>query len=252
MTRKSFILAVSGAAWSASGVGASEAGGSNFGPIRRLEASARDLNKDNEASIYRLTSEILDFPHPFEIPSAVKIMCHPRLCSAERSYARSQTLGVHENDIVALVADVATTLSAPPFALVSSRQVRVVRMKLVQDNPVFMGRGLTMANPRVGDSICPYMSPLQATHLSLIVADQKLLNEDYQHAPPEWEARYQQQEIRRTQRLRQSSGQGAFMAVGGHNARGAELSARVNERLESMSMYEITALATRCLERLGL
>jgi len=220
-------------------------------PALELEASTQNLDVENDASVRRLAAAVLDFPHAFEIPAAIRAICLPRLTQAEKAYCRGQSVGVHESSIVFLVNDAADTLNAPAFAQVSAHQVRVLRVATIQHNPVFMGRGVLVPGAAVGESIPSYMSPSQAVHLTLFIADQKFMNDWYQYEPAEWEARYPELQAARARSATPISGS-PCRAVVRSNPKGADLSVRVTRSLESMSLSSIAAFADKCLVSLGL
>lgn len=230
-----------------------------FSYIASLDVSASAVDRLNTPESFRtLTQSVLDFPHSFSIPSAVKLICCARLASAELAFRNFMNPGVHEEELVSLLNDTEQTLNAPNFAKVNQHQLRVIRGRLLRDNPVFMGHGITRAYAKPGESINPYMSPLQAIHLGLMTADQKYLNEEFQYDAPEWEVRYMQRKSERIARLTRLSAaaavnaqavtsSGAFVRT---NEKGQELSARVNQTIGAMSSTEIVRLAADCLDRL--
>jgi hypothetical protein len=195
-----------------------------------------------------LASDVLDFPHCFELPSAVKIVLKPRARNAHKAYTSGQVGGVHEQEVVLLINEAVAALDAPAFAQVNAHEVRVIRMKLVSDSPVFMGHGLTTANAKVGGSVNPYMSPLQATHLSLMIVDQKFLTDEYQYEPAEWEIVYRRREVENEQGFQRGGAEKSLEMR--CNAKGLELSHRLNGKLESMTLGEISAFAESCMEKL--
>ncbi len=233
---------------------------SSYLPITRLEATARLLDVQDTSSISRLARAVLDVDHSFEMPDVIKQVCVSRVLNAERLYLEGITTGLHENDVLKLLNDTFQFLNAPAFAQVSPHQLRVIRVRLLRDTPVFMGSGITKAHAHVGDSINPYMSPLQATHLSLMVVDQKFLNEDFQYEPTEWEAHYALMKKREAERYEQrfspAVGQGPSTYRSGAftrlNPKGAELSKRLTESTHEMSLMEISDFASQCMSTLGL
>jgi hypothetical protein len=157
-----------------------------------------------------------------------------------------------------LLNDTFQFLDAPPFAQVSQHQLRVIRVRLLRDTPVFMGAGITKAHAHVGDSINPYMSPLQATHLALMTVDQKFLNENFQYEPSEWEAHYavqRQQEQEEFERSFSQPPQAPHTTARAYtklNPKGVELSRRVTESGQRMSLTQISELAEQGISSLGL
>lgn len=247
VTRKTIIFSVLVASRLALGAQSWAAGPSApFAPIHRLEESAAAQNAGDETSVAGLVDAVLDFPHSFEIPAAAKFICGPRLKAAQKAYLLSPTSGIHERDVVSLVNELANSLRLPAFAQVTSRQVRVIRVKLVQDSPALMGRGFMTAG---GQSVNPYMSPVQAVHLILMIADQKLLNDEYQVEPAQWETDHEQR------RMRNGPPQPALAyhyAIARGNQRGAEMRRNLNEAFKPMTPGDLSDLAARCLAKLGM
>jgi hypothetical protein len=224
--------------------------GAAFTPIESLERCSAAQDGNDDASVSRLVDAVLSFPHAFEIPAAARLSVAVRLHEAQKAYLLSRARGVLEDDVVSVVNDLATSLRLPAFAQVSARQVRAVRMKLVQDNPGFMGRGLLAAHALTGTSVNPYMSPAQALHLILTIADQKLLNEEYQVEPTQWEADHQAP--RPGDGAPVSPAASGFAARASASPRLAELRRSANDRLRSMTLGEISDLADRSLTKLGM
>ena len=96
-----------------------------------------------------------------------------RISTKELAYHRQLYAGVDEQLLAAEFNDVADTLDAPSFAETSYRQLRALRVQLLLQSLQFMGFGITSPGARPGDSINPYVSPLQAIHLALVMADPK-------------------------------------------------------------------------------
>ena len=244
MTRKTFWLSVLVAFGAHVGAAAAS---SALEPIQKLEKGEAAQRVGDEASVARLVDAVLEFPHSFEIPAEAKLTFGPGLKRAQEAYLLSLTSGVHERDVASLVNDLAISLRLPAFAQVSSRQVRVIRLKLVQDCPAFMGRAIISAG---GKSINPYMSPLQAVHLVLMIADQKLLNEEYQVEPEQWETNHQP--LRLGDGTPEPGSARHYSASAGASPRGAELRRSLSEAFQSMPLYDLSDLAARCLAKLGM
>lgn len=171
------------------------------GPHKVIDAGARVVSGDDEASVRTLTEDVFNYPHPYgRLPGSLEIVVKDRLTQAEMDYLRGKRPGVKEEDIVRVVNLVADRLHLPEYAKTSQKQVRLLRMSMTLASPVFMGRGMTEQNVNVGDSISPELSPLQAAHLAAVMLDQKFMDPDYQAAPGEWEQTFQQKQIEKLKR----------------------------------------------------
>jgi hypothetical protein len=155
--------------------------------LQALEDAAHAVSiQPEEASIATLTSTVLAFPHAFDLPSPLPDSVISRVSVKELAYHREMHPGVDEQLLASEFNDVADTLNAPTFAETSYKQLRALRVQLLLQTPKFIGFRITSPTAQPGDSINPYMSPLQAIHVALVMADQKLLNPDYQMEDPEW------------------------------------------------------------------
>ena len=165
-----------------------------------VEAKAKLLQDNNQETYRALADEvfktprvglaILDKLHGIglnELPSAVSGAIKDKLVYAEMQYRQGHGKPVTEQQVADLHNMLVKHFGLPAYAMTDKAQVRYVRMSLLQNNPTFMGYGIK-DNMKVGDSITEELSPLQAVHLALEVAGEKLMSEDFQVAPGEWKA----------------------------------------------------------------
>jgi hypothetical protein len=124
-------------------------------------------------------------------------------------------------------------------------------VRLLESAAVFMGRGMTTPFAKVGDSINPYLSPLQATHLALVMADQKILNSQFQLEVDEWERQYEIERNARRQHIASGAPTPAFKGLA-INPNGKLLLRTVNAVAESMDIKTGAELVTDALTGLGL
>ncbi|HEV2416917.1 MAG TPA: hypothetical protein VGX94_03870 [Terriglobia bacterium] len=225
---------------------------SHYAPVVNLEGTAQAVHLHaDDSSIAALSKAVLEFPHAVDVPAAARAACSPRISAAEKAYFNLTHPGVREDMLAAVLNDIATELGAPSFAQTSSHQLRVTRMRLLLSNPVFMGFRLTTANAKPGDSINPHMSPLQAVHLSLTMADQKMFNPDYQYEPSEWEVHYRQHRAGQLQRSLMPRTY-TVRVVASTNRKSKQLVDSVNKRLAQMTSIDMVLLANRSLDRLDM
>lgn len=180
------------------------------GPHKVLDLRARAVNGNDETSVRALTENVFTvYPHAFgRMPADLEGVLKDRLTQAEVDHLRGIRPGVKEADVATVVNMMAERLHLPEYAKTSAKQVRTLRMSLTLASPAFMGRGMTEANGKFSDSINPEMSPLQASHLTAVLLDQKFMDPDYQVTPAEWDEKFHEKEIARLERqdtLRRSS-----------------------------------------------
>ncbi len=224
-----------------------------------IEAKARDERADDESSIQALASEIRSVTHAYpRLPSEIESLIRKRLVAAEMAYLQGKGQGVREEGIVRLIDLLATKFGAPDYVRTSPQQVRVLRMGLLLETPVFMGQGLSRRDMAVGDSISPVMSPLQAAHVTATLIDQKLLNPDYQVAPEEWDAKSYKKFSTKTQTqldLQQSGQLEALPRTARvtirENTKRKEIQEAVSPAISSMALVDWFPFVDQALECLG-
>jgi hypothetical protein len=161
------------------------------GPHKDIDDAASQVKPEDENSIRVLAKAVFDFPHSFpHMDTAVEAVTTDRLVKAEKAYLQKQRSGVQEQTVVDVINGLADKFAVPDYAKTSALQVRYLRMTEALTSPNFMGRGVARPDAKIGDSVNPEMSPIQAAHLMLIVIDQKFVNPDYQIPPAEWDQGY--------------------------------------------------------------
>jgi hypothetical protein len=219
---------------------------------KKLEDSARLLmTRADSASISQMADSVLGYPHVVKIPSTPRELLKVRLSSAEAAHLQGDISGVHERDLASTLNRISDTLNLPKFALVSQRQLRVLRVRLLKSAPVFMGRGMTTPSAMVGDSINPYMSPLQAAHLALVTMDQKILNAHFQLEIDEWERQYEIERAARQQQIVSGTPNPSFKGLA-INPNGKLLLRTINAAAESMDLQAGIQLMADVLSGLGI
>lgn len=183
-TRFAMVLTFSiGLSWmllwfSSPRIGAQRSGIMPQRPSQVIEARARLVRPDDEASVRALADEIFKCPHVLgRMPATIEDNVKDRLVRSEMGILRGTRSGVREEDVVALFNTMADRFGLPDHVRTSKKQVRALRMSLALGSPMFMGRGLIDKKMNVGESVSPEMSVLQAAHLSAILLDQKFLTQ---------------------------------------------------------------------------
>jgi hypothetical protein len=153
-----------------------------------MEAAAKKAKSNEEQAIRELADAVFNQGAPM-IPSVASADMKDRLVRAEIKY-RNGHKGVREEDIVKTVNDLADTFDAPAYAKTSRLQVNILRLRLMGAFPSFIAqerdekkKGL---KKRVGDTVDPEATPLEAAFITMMMVQQKMLNKDFQKTPEEF------------------------------------------------------------------
>lgn len=220
-----------------------------------LEQKATLARANDANSITELVDEVFKFPRAFpRMPDFMESAVKDRIVQAELSYRRGVTAGVHEEAVVKAVNELAGKFNVPDYAMTSVRQIRALRIGLSLHEPKFMGTGTARQNAKAGESINPIMSPAQAFHLIGTLIDQKLLNEEYQVPPTEWDRDLHQKVLDRFQA--ESLAAPAHAKAGevsmGQNSKHQEMLDILSRNISLMSLSEALELLDRELKILGI
>lgn len=139
-------------------------------PFQKIEAAARASTSNDSDSINALTDAVLDVPHVFQVPLSMRALVAQRLTSAEIRYRVGKQQGVSEVQLVDLMNRIGKKLPVPDESLLTLPQLRIVRMGLALDCPIFMKKE---------DDDLAALSPLQSVQLFFTIIDQKAANDDF-------------------------------------------------------------------------
>lgn len=228
-------------------------GGAVFSPYHNLESRATAADVTRPETIDALAQEVLSIHHYFRIPDPVVGLLQWRLSNAETAYRNGLGPGVNEAQLLALMTSLGKKFQLPSYSQTTAYQIRHLRMSLLHQSPSFMGRGLSVKELKVGESVEPVMSPLQATHLLLVMADQKIANPDYKDPNLDIEAR-EQQRVQEFDELRIKRGIPAGKPIGVLSAdpRRSEMTRLINAEAEKMSLEDSYELIAQSLTTLGI
>jgi hypothetical protein len=157
-------------------------------PFERLYVTSVAAQKGESDAIDNLADAILTDFVPLEIPADLRGAVKTRLVRAELNY-RGGGRGITEADIARTINNLVDKFEAPQYAKTSSRQVRYLRLSMMGVFPEFSRQKPETTKGRQGNvptSISPWLSPLEASFLTALMLQQKLLNEDYQVEPKDW------------------------------------------------------------------
>lgn len=227
-------------------------------PAKVIDEKARALNPDDSNSVQGLADAVFSYPHvlgrlPMDMENAVKA----RAIDAETKFLKGNRPGVQEEDVAKAVNLFADRLRLPDYARTSPKQVRALRMSLVVDSPMFMGRGMARPSASVGDSISSEMSPLQALHVAMVMINQKTINPDFQVTPEEWDRGKHTamvEQIKQIQALQKSakSGQTTHHIITRQNPKHDEMRQALSDGLSSMTLGDGVSFADEALKTLKL
>ena len=167
-------------------------------PWQKLDVRAKLENPADANSVRALINEILDFPNFFgRIPPIMREIAEQRLMQAEISYKLGRNPGIPEINLVKIANTLADKFELPDTARTSLHQVEVLRFGMELSSPDFMAPASTQNGvPGVSPSTAD-LSPAQATHILLVLIDQKMISPDFQLPLEEWERTKYQPEMDR-------------------------------------------------------
>lgn len=155
-----------------------------------IDEKALQAKNNEEAAVRALADEIFKAPEFALLPTEDRDAMKARVVSHELAYRSGNSEGIREENIVLTVNELADKFGAPDYARTSALQVRVLRAGHLKDYPNFIAQetssGGKILEASIGDSVSPIMSPLEAVFMTAVMLEQKILNENYQHAPQEW------------------------------------------------------------------
>jgi hypothetical protein len=211
-----------------------------------------------------LTSEVFNTFAPTDVPSFAQEAMKDRVTRAEVSYRGGADKGISEVKVAKAVNELAEKFELPDYEKVSVAMVRTARMGLMLQLPNL----ITPGNPadkgqkkkKIG-SISPFMSPLEATTLTLFLLQQKTLNEEFQVSHQEFYANIHEKQMQRWAKER-ARRDGASQTTDESEA-GPSMQARSNTKTddsrraiksaaERMNPDDLLNLADSSLDTLGL
>lgn len=165
--------------------------------FKRIEDAASSISAGSEDCFEHLAAAVIQHPHKCRLPAAMETLAVARLASAEREYQFSRLSPVYEREITEAINLLADRVRAPEFARTSDTQVRVVRMRLLMLEPIFMGREIIRARLERGDPIPDTLSPSQSVHILLSLIDRKFSDPEFQLPPGGFEQIYDKHAMQR-------------------------------------------------------
>ncbi len=223
-----------------------------------IDEKARRAQDSNEASVRALADEVFTSSHFAEIPANVLEKIKERVVPHELKY-RQNKKGIKEKEIVKMVNDLAAKTGAPDYAKTSPLQVRSLRARLMTGYPNFISpanvdgkRGLKR---KVGTSMNPDMSPLEAVFVAGVLLEQKMINEEFQHSPQEWEKKLKNKELKNWQggqKRRDSGRRGKPQLAVSSNPKAREMREVIAQSPIRMNPADLINIVDDSLDTLGI
>jgi hypothetical protein len=230
-------------------------------PLAGLNRKAKASKGKDRIAVDDLTGEVVTTFAPPDLPLFTQEGIKERVARAELNYRQGVDKGISEVKVAKTVNELADKFALPDYAKVSVAMVRTTRVILMlqvpdlirQDNPT--GKKL---KKKIGSSISPFMSPLEATALTLFLLQQKTLNEAYQFSHKEfYENLNKKQKEKWTETRSQRDGTppnaetGPSMKVKS-NTKTEEISRAVKKGAAEMRPDDLFNLADSSLDTLGI
>jgi hypothetical protein len=233
-------------------------------PFTGLDRKAKAAKGADAVAIRDLTEDAFTTFAPTEMPSFTQEAMKDRVARAEVNYRIGADKGIPEFKVAKTVNELADKLEIPDYAKVSPAMVRIVRLGLMMELPNFIAQdppGDKEHKKKLGSSINPFMSPLEATAVTMFLLQQKLLNEAFQVSHKEFFANLHEKQLQKWEEWRaQKNGTAQPTAEGqpAQKLRVVSNSKRDNARraakraAEAMSPDALLNLADSSLDTLGI
>lgn len=169
-------------------------------PRAKLARIAKATKGIDPIAIRELTDEAFNaFALP-EVPVFTQEAMKERVVRAEVNYRKGADKGISEVKVAKTVNELADKLEIPDYAKVSPAMVRLVRVGLMLELPNFIAQdppATKKPKKKVGSSINPLMSPIEATAITMFLLQQKMLNDGFQVSHKEFFANLHEQQLQK-------------------------------------------------------
>jgi hypothetical protein len=221
-----------------------------------IDQKAHQAKGNDEAAVRELADEVFATAYFVEIPSDYREAMKERVVRDELKYRNGKS-GVSEEKVVLTVNHLARKFNAPDFAKTSAAQVRALRVRLKLGYPNFIAqetreekKGL---KKKVGDTINPEMSPLEAAFVTGVLVQQKMLNADFQHEPQVWEEKLRKGQLKQWEAGANPDAQTESRLIHSKgNAKRNAMRRAVSESASKMTISELMSLPDETLDTLGI
>ncbi len=234
--------------------------------LARLNQKARATKGAEPDEIRSLTDEALNLFRIPDVPPFIEEAIKERVARAEVDHRKGGRRGISELRVANTVNELAAKFEIPDYAKVSRAMVRASRMSLMLWLPHFIAQDTPGKKParKVGSAINPYMSPLEATSLTMFLIQQKIVNEDYQVSHKQFFANQHERQLQRWNELRAAKSgavqatseaaqpQGTHQVTIAWNPRTEEIKQTVKNAAAVMDSNDLLNLAGATLDTLGI
>lgn len=159
-------------------------------PFVSVDRKARAAKSDERNAVEELGSGVVNNFAPDDVPQPNRDAMIERLVRAELNYRQGKHKGILEHDVAKTVNELADKFGAPEYAKTRRDQVRTLRVSLMPNLPHLIDQevieGKKDKKKPVDTEMNPYMTPLEAATVAMLMLQQKLVNEDYQVTPDEF------------------------------------------------------------------
>ena len=230
--------------------------GSKKDMYEMIDEKAKKVSDSDEASIRDLADTIFNENGASDLSPMMISSLKDSLVKAEMKYRKTGE-GVRETNITNTFNYLADKFGAPDYARTSSLQVRLLRVKLMPLIPNLIAVDIDKEHKglkrKIGSTINPEVSPLEATIIIIMMIHQKMLNEEWQVSPEEFALKRKDQYFKKRGPFppEHSSEETSFSVRQG-TEKSEEMRQIVQNRVAKMSLRSAEEMANNSLKQLGI
>ncbi|MEK6321562.1 MAG: hypothetical protein AABN33_07760 [Acidobacteriota bacterium] len=227
--------------------------GEALAKIAQLNREAESAKTGEKAAVSQLADTVFyqfGFPEMDDVLPKMK----ERIVRAEMNHRHEGKGAIPEKNVARAINWLVKQLGAPDYANVGIAQVRYVRVNLISVFPSFIGQSNGKKPQKL--AINPDMSPLEAAAMTLILAYQKLDNEEFQVTPEEWATNRHNQSVAKWKAYKSGSPvarvTGAKLEIRVESAKTKELKQTITRAANTLGLDALRSLADSSLDVLGI
>ena len=232
-------------------------------PLARLGRKTKATKGADPSAVRDLTDEVFNTLALSEVPVFTREAMKERVARAEVNYRQNADNAITESKVARTVNELAEKLEIPDYAKVSPAMVRIVRLGLMLDLPNFIAQDppADKKSKKIGSSINPYLSPLEATAVTMFLLQQKMLNDAFQVSHKEFFANVHAKQLHKWGEWRAEK-DGTAQPIGDRqpdqkigvvsNSKTANIRLAAQRAAEAMSPDALFNLADSSLDTLGI
>lgn len=205
-------------------------------PLAELNRKAKASKGTDPLAIYDVTDGVVATFAPVELPFFTREAIKERIARAELNYRHGVDKGISEVKVAKAINELADKFELPTYAKVSVAMVRTARVLLMLQLPNLIGQDNRAdkkhTKKKIGSSINPFMSPLEATTLTLFLLQQKKTNEAFQFSHKEFYENLHQKQMEKWTELGAKKDSGTREIV--EPQTGPSMQGRSNEKTDAI------------------